>query len=66
LTDEEFMSKCDCEGGIEEAIFGYGLSEDDLDVKEGPFYEAVKELASMRSRIDDLTQVMYDLVPEDD
>lgn len=58
MTEHEFMVKCDYEGGIEEAIFGYGLRETDLDVQEGEFYEAVKELVALSPRINQLTSTM--------
>jgi len=31
MTDEEFVGKVDYEGGLLDAVFGYGLSEDDLE-----------------------------------
>lgn len=60
-TPEEFYEKCDYEGGIEEAIFGYGLSEKDLAVREGEFFEAVKELAALGPRVRELSDIIYEL-----
>lgn len=58
MTPEEFIDRCDWEGGIWNGIFGYGLKETDLDRTEGEFYDAVKELSSMRERIQKLTDII--------
>lgn len=60
-TNAEFAAKADYEGGYEEAIFGYGLTHTSLEVQEGPFYEAVKELTELAPRVRELTERLYSL-----
>ena len=65
-TIAEFMDKCEWEGGVEEAIFGYGLDEKSLAVQAGPFYEAVKELAALGVQVRALTEKVYSLSEDED
>ncbi|SHT53858.1 Uncharacterised protein [Mycobacteroides abscessus subsp. abscessus] len=41
-TPQEFWQKCDYEGGVCDAILGYGLDETDLDDSDPELKEAVK------------------------
>jgi hypothetical protein len=43
LSDAEFAAKVDYEGGLEEAIIGYGLSANDLTDESGELYRAMVE-----------------------
>lgn len=43
MTPEEFAAKVDYEGGLFEALFGYGLTEDHLDDKDTELYFRVKD-----------------------
>lgn len=42
-TPKEFYSKVEWEGGISDAILGYGLDENDLDDSDPELKAAVKE-----------------------
>ena len=66
MTNEEFAQKVEWEGGWLEAIFGYGLSESDLEEQSGPFYEAVKELSSLRKRVGELEATLERLTEDMD
>lgn len=51
MTREELNEKVDWEGGIAEAIIGYGLTADDLPADAyGPVIEAWKRLQSQGAR----------------
>lgn len=65
-TPQEFYEKCDYEGGVLDGIFGYGLRATDLAVQEGPFYEAVKELAGMARRVRELEEVIQNFDVDQD
>lgn len=66
MTPGEWMAKADYEGGILDAVFGYGLTENDLSDQSGEFYEAVKELRALRPRIDELCAVLNLVEPEEE
>ena len=46
FTEEDFFDKADYEGGIAEAIFGYGI--DPLDIEPGEVRDLVKEIYSVQ------------------
>lgn len=58
MTPQEFIDKCDWEGGILEGIFGYGLRSKHLDIQEGEFYDAVVRLESMREEIEEQIEII--------
>lgn len=66
MTPGEWMAKADYEGGVLDAVFGYGLTEADLDEQSGEFYEALRELCALKGRIRDLTDVLYQTEPDDE
>lgn len=43
-TDQEFATKVDYEGGVFDALFGYGLTSDLLEDQEGELATAVRDL----------------------
>lgn len=43
-TDQEFATKVDYEGGVFDALFGYGLKSDLLENQEGELAIAVRAL----------------------
>lgn len=60
------MAKADYEGGILDAIFGCGLTENDLSEQSGEFYDAVRELRGLKPRIDELCAVLDLVEPEEE
>lgn len=47
MTDEEFAAKVDWEGGLYEALFGYGLKSTDLDNQDGVLAQAIRQIESL-------------------
>lgn len=64
MTPGQWLAKADYEGGVLDAIFGYGLKETDLDEQSGEFYEAVKAIRALRSQIEENLQVIYRIEPD--
>lgn len=54
FSDQEFAWAVDSEGGVFDALFGYGLTAADLADKEGKLYRAVAALDAMRPEINAL------------
>lgn len=52
MTPEEFWAKCDWEGGLLEAVFGYGLDADDLDDSDPELKRAIRDLKAVEPVID--------------
>lgn len=55
-TPKEWLDKADYEGGLEEAILGYGLTENSLDKDAAPdLWEAIKNFRVVAAPVlDDL------------
>lgn len=64
MTPGEFLSKAEWEGGLEEAILGYGLTEDDLDKDSAPdLWEAVKNFREVAAPAAHRLYVVADRYP---
>ena len=56
MTDEAFYGKVQWEGGIFEAMFGYGLTADDLADQSTDLAKAVRKLEDMRPRLEEVLE----------
>lgn len=59
MTPGEFYQKCDYEGGLLEAVFGYGLTADDLDDSDPGLKQAIRELAAIAPLVDRAKDLLY-------
>lgn len=57
MTNQEFLQKLASEG-ISYAFTEYGLSEKDLTVQEGAFFEMIKEVAAAYRRAQRLSSTL--------
>ena len=55
MSDEDFCNKVQWEGGLFEAMFGYGLKASDLADQDGDLAKAVGKLEALRPQIDEIT-----------
>ncbi|MBO0676902.1 hypothetical protein JRC04_05455 [Mycolicibacterium sp. S2-37] len=66
MTPAEFVNKADYEGGIEDAILGYGLTEDNLDDSDPAFKEAVRQFRTIAGPMADALHVFAEMHRDDD
>lgn len=64
MTDEDFAGKAEWEGGILEAMFGYGLKADDLADQTTPLAVAVRKLEDMRDQIEGALEEIGDALED--
>ena len=62
MKAREFAEKVDYEGGVYDAIVGYGLGSKDLDKKKGALYDALVELEKLVPSIRGLITTIEDLL----
>ena len=64
LTDAEFAHKVDYEGGIFEALLGYGLTAEDLVNADGRLAKAVSRFDEQRANLFSITCEIDDAIDE--